>query len=108
LEFTAEREHAWTRGHFILFVRPLCGITAFDEYAAIAGWRSEVRRYKSKVNYARLKKQKAGGRYKFKNKGRTAEIFVVVSRVLSAFLQERSVERAGQELAGCFLFHFTF
>jgi hypothetical protein len=58
LEFTAEREHAWIRGHFVLFVRLLCGITASDEYAAIAGWRSEVRRYKSKVNYARLKSKK--------------------------------------------------
>jgi hypothetical protein len=89
-EFTAEGEQFWTRGHFVLFVRLLCSIAALDEYTAIAGWRTEVRRYK------------------FKNKRRTAEIFVVVWRVFFAFLQKRSVERARQELARCFLFHFSF
>jgi hypothetical protein len=69
-EFTAEGEQFWTRGHFVLFVRLLSSITALDEYTVIAGWRTEVRRYK------------------FKNKRRTAEILVVVSLVPFAFLQK--------------------
>jgi hypothetical protein len=91
-EFTAEGEQFWTRGHFVLFVRLLCSIAALDEYTAIAGWRTEVRRYK----------------FKNKNKLLTAEILVVVPLVSFAFLQKRSVERARQELARCFLFHFSF
>jgi len=35
-------------------------------------------------------------------------IYLCSSVVPFRFLQERSVEGAGQELAGCFLFYFSF
>jgi hypothetical protein len=70
-------------------VRLRCGITVLDEYTAIVGWRTEVRRYKSKVKDARLKsKSRRPLQIQKQNKRRTAETFAVVSLVSLAFLQE--------------------
>ena len=90
-------------------MRQLCGITALDECTAIAGWRTEVRRYKSKVEDARLE-SKSRRPLQIQKQNQLPRVGDFCRRLTGAFdlLQERRVERAGQKLAGCFLFYFSF